>query len=123
MSGLYDIKRMTGGYSDENVYAVNPMDFMRHEHEPGRLAAFRRQDIIMAIGRDDPMCDNNCEFSGPAVGEGHRQRAAHLGWPCARLAILGADGADVSAGARLELLGHRLISHQPSAIVSLSAIS
>lgn len=64
MSGLYDIKRMTGGYSDENVYAVNPADFMRHEHEPGRLAAFRRQDIILAIGRDDPMCDNNSELSG-----------------------------------------------------------
>jgi esterase/lipase superfamily enzyme len=63
MSGLYDIKRMIGGYSDENVYAVNPMDFMVHEHEPGRLAAFRRQDIIMAIGRDDPMCANNSEFS------------------------------------------------------------
>ncbi|HTS87028.1 MAG TPA: alpha/beta hydrolase-fold protein [Gemmatimonadales bacterium] len=64
MSGLYDLKRLTGGYSDENVYAVNPMDFMRHEHEPGRMAAFRRQDIILAIGRDDPMYANNCEFSG-----------------------------------------------------------
>ncbi len=64
LSGLYDIKRMTSGYSDENVYAVNPMDFMRHEHERDRLAAFRRQDIVMAIGRDDPMCDNNSEFSG-----------------------------------------------------------
>jgi esterase/lipase superfamily enzyme len=64
MSGLYDIKRMTAGYSDENVYAVNPMDFIRHEHEPGRLAALRRQDIILAIGRDDPMYDNNREFSG-----------------------------------------------------------
>lgn len=34
MSGLYDLKQMSGGYSDENVYAVNPMDFMRHEHAP-----------------------------------------------------------------------------------------
>ena len=64
MSGLYDLKGMTGGYSDENVYAVNPMDFMHHEHEPGRVAAFRRQDIILAIGRDDPMYANNSEFSG-----------------------------------------------------------
>lgn len=64
MSGLYDITRMTAGYSDGNVYAVNPMDFMRHEHEPGRLEAFRRQDIILVIGRDDPMHDSNREFSG-----------------------------------------------------------
>ncbi len=64
MSGLYDLKRMTGGYSDEHVYAVNPMDFMRHEHDSARLAAFRRQDIILAIGRDDPMAGNNDEFSG-----------------------------------------------------------
>jgi esterase/lipase superfamily enzyme len=64
MSGLYDLKQMSGGYSDENVYAVNPMDFMRHEHAPGRLEAFRRLDIILAIGRSDPMYPNNCEFSG-----------------------------------------------------------
>ena len=36
---------------------------MRHEHDPGRLAAFRRQDIIFAIGQDDPVCGNNREFS------------------------------------------------------------
>jgi esterase/lipase superfamily enzyme len=63
MSGLYDLKRMTGGYADDNVYAVNPMDFMVHEHDPGRLEAFRRQDIILVIGREDPMFGNNAEFS------------------------------------------------------------
>ena len=63
LSGLYDMKRLTGGYSDANVYACNPFDFMRHEHDPDRLDAFRRQDIIFAIGHDDPSCDNNREFS------------------------------------------------------------
>jgi esterase/lipase superfamily enzyme len=63
LSGLYDVKRLTGGYSDENVYACNPFDFMRHERDPGRLEAFRRQDIILAIGRDDPSCENNRELS------------------------------------------------------------
>ena len=57
MSGLYDMKRLTGGYSDENVYACNPFDFIRHEHDPARLDALRRQDIILAIGHDDPSCD------------------------------------------------------------------
>jgi esterase/lipase superfamily enzyme len=70
MSGLYDITRMVGGYSDENVYAVNPMAFMRHEHEAARLDAFRRQDIVMAIGLDDPMYGNNAEFSALLWGKG-----------------------------------------------------
>jgi len=34
MSGLYDIKRLTGGYSDENVYRSNPMDFIPNEQDP-----------------------------------------------------------------------------------------
>jgi esterase/lipase superfamily enzyme len=63
MSGLYDMKRLTGGYSDANVYACNPSDFIRHEHDPARLEALRRQDIILAIGEDDPSCDNNRELS------------------------------------------------------------
>jgi esterase/lipase superfamily enzyme len=63
LSGLYDMKRITGGYSDDNVYACNPFDFMRHEYDPGRLEAFRRQDIILVIGQDDPSCQNNRELS------------------------------------------------------------
>ena len=70
LSGLYDITRLTGGHSDANVYACNPFDFMRHEHDAARLAAFRRQDIILAIGRDDPACSNNHEFSGTLWGKG-----------------------------------------------------
>jgi esterase/lipase superfamily enzyme len=64
LSGLYDLTRMTGGYADDTVYAVNPMAFMRHEHDPGRLEAFRRQDIILVIGRDDPMYQDSVDFSG-----------------------------------------------------------
>lgn len=63
MSGLYDIRHMTGGWSDEAVYAANPFDFMRNEHDPGRLEAFRRQDIILAVGEGDPACPNNRAFS------------------------------------------------------------
>jgi esterase/lipase superfamily enzyme len=70
MSGNYDIKRFTGGYSDSNVYACNPFDFMEHEHDPGRLEAFRRQDIILAIGDGDPMFENNRQFSGILWGKG-----------------------------------------------------
>ena len=41
MSGLPDIKRLTGGWSDDAVYFQNPAEFIRHEHdeEPPRGAA------------------------------------------------------------------------------------
>lgn len=70
MSGLYDIKRLTGGYSDQNVYACNPSDFMQHEHDPARLDAFRRQDIILAIGRDDTARANNEALSATLWDKG-----------------------------------------------------
>ena len=63
LSGLPDIKRLTQGWSDDAVYFQNPADFMRNEHDEGRLAAFRRMDIILAIGRDDPLAPSNVEFS------------------------------------------------------------
>lgn len=59
MSGLYDIKEQTGGWSDETIYFNCPTDFLQNEHNPGRLAALRKIDIIVAIGRDDPMRANN----------------------------------------------------------------
>jgi len=57
LSGTYDIKRLTRGYSDANVYACNPYDFMRHERDPERLTAFQRQDVILAVGEHDPACE------------------------------------------------------------------
>jgi len=70
MSGLADIRRLTGGVSDEKVYLCNPGEFMRNEHEPQRLAAFLRQDIILAIGEDDRMCADNREFSSMLWAKG-----------------------------------------------------
>ena len=63
MSGLPDIRRLTNGQSDDAVYFQNPAEFMRLEHDPERLAAFRRMDIILAVGRDDPLAASNEEFS------------------------------------------------------------
>ena len=63
MSGTYDISGMTGGYSDANVYASNPAEFIRNEWDESRLAALRRQDIIIAIGSGDPHFRENSEFS------------------------------------------------------------
>lgn len=64
MSGYYDIKRFTDGYSDDEVYFNNPCDYMMHEHDPARLEALRRVDVILATGRTDSGCENNFYLSG-----------------------------------------------------------
>lgn len=63
LAGLYDISRQTGGYSDGEVYAHNPAHYVQHEGPGPRLDAWRRLDIVLAIGRDDPMRENNEYFS------------------------------------------------------------
>jgi esterase/lipase superfamily enzyme len=63
LSGLYDIREQTEGYSDDNVYFHNPADFIVNEHDERRLTALRGIDIVIAIGRDDPMRPGNEEFS------------------------------------------------------------
>jgi esterase/lipase superfamily enzyme len=70
MSGLYDIKEMTDGYSDEWVYQCNPSDFLKHEWDSNRLEALRRQDIIFAVGRGDSAASNNEDISAVLWSKG-----------------------------------------------------
>ncbi len=63
MSGYYDVKRWTDGYSDDNVYFNNPCEFVLHEHDPARLAALRHVDTILATGHDDSGRPNNEHLS------------------------------------------------------------
>lgn len=63
MSGPYDIRFRTGGYTDGLVYVHNPCEFVRHEQDPGRLAALRSVDIILAVGEDDPLRPDNEHLS------------------------------------------------------------
>ena len=58
MSGIYDIRGFTGGYSDDNVYFNNPVQYIANEHEPHRLAQLHHLDIIMAAGRDDRLMNS-----------------------------------------------------------------
>jgi esterase/lipase superfamily enzyme len=58
MSGLYDIRAFTGGYSDDNVYFNNPAQYIANEHEPHRLAQLHHLDIIMATGREDRLVNS-----------------------------------------------------------------
>lgn len=76
LSGLYDIRGQTDGYSDELVYHYNPADFILGESDPGRTAALQRLDLILAVGRDDSLRGENDEFSRRlwSAGIGHALR-------------------------------------------------
>jgi esterase/lipase superfamily enzyme len=63
MSGLYDIRRFVRDHYDNNVYFNNPCDFIAGEHDPGRLAALRGLDIILAVGHDDSLYGSNQRLS------------------------------------------------------------
>jgi esterase/lipase superfamily enzyme len=63
LAGLYDIKRMTGGYSDDLVYAHDPSHFLMHERDGRRLDAMHQINIILAIGKDDPNRQDNEHLS------------------------------------------------------------
>ena len=102
MSGLYDMKRLTGGYSDDNVYACNPSTSCCTSGTRRGSRRFRRQDIILAIGRDDPSCENNRRLSAAAVGQGDRQRPADLGRLGPRLAVLGTDDPSCTSAGTTE---------------------
>ena len=64
LSGIYDIREITDGYTDGDIYPFNPPEFLANEHDPHRVAALQRLDIILAIGRDDGMRGNSEYFSG-----------------------------------------------------------
>ena len=64
MSGIYDIREVTGGYTDQHVYPYNPAEFIFGETDPDRLAAMHRMDITLAIGQDDSLRGNSEYFSG-----------------------------------------------------------
>jgi esterase/lipase superfamily enzyme len=63
LSGLYDIKRITRGYVDDNVYANDPSHYLLHLGRGPRYDALRRLDIVLAIGRDDPAFRDNEHLS------------------------------------------------------------
>lgn len=64
LSGLFDIRSFTDGYSDANVYHNNPMQFIGGENDGYRLAQLRHIDIIMATGRDDRLMGSARAMSG-----------------------------------------------------------
>jgi esterase/lipase superfamily enzyme len=88
MSGMYDIKALTRGYNDANVYAHDPSQYMQHELDAGPAGRAARMDIILAIGRDDPHYFDNVHLSERAVAPGHLARVPAVGRLGARLAVV-----------------------------------
>lgn len=70
LSGLYDVREISRGYTDDLVYHYNTPQFIPNEHDHSRLAAMRRMDIILAIGRDDSFAEHNRWFSGVLWNKG-----------------------------------------------------
>ena len=70
LSGVYDVREVTGGYTDEHVYPYNPAEFILGETDVGRLAALQRLEIVLAIGQDDPLRGNSEYFSGRLWSKG-----------------------------------------------------
>jgi esterase/lipase superfamily enzyme len=63
LSSLCDIRGFTDGFYNDDVYFHNPVDFIPNEHDGHRLDALRRQDIILAVGRDDRLRESNERLS------------------------------------------------------------
>jgi len=70
LSGMYDIREQTDGYSDPNVYHYNPAAFIPGESDAARLEQLKRVELVLAIGRDDPMRAENEDFSGRLWSKG-----------------------------------------------------
>ena len=70
MSGLCDVRPFADGFYNDLVYFHNPVDFIPNEYDPWRLDHLRRQDIILAVGKDDRLVHQNRELSGKLWGKG-----------------------------------------------------
>ena len=63
MSGLYDVKAFADGHGFGDIYFNSPCDFLANEKDPDRLAALRRMNIILAVGRQDRLLSSNERLS------------------------------------------------------------
>ncbi len=63
MSGIYDIRSWVHGYSDENIYYNNPIDYVKNANDPHHLHRLRQVELILAVGEQDPNFGHNRYFS------------------------------------------------------------
>jgi esterase/lipase superfamily enzyme len=70
LSGIYDLRGFTDGYSDSNVYLNNPVQFIEGEQDGSRIAQLQHLDIIIATGRDDRLIGSARALSGVLWSKG-----------------------------------------------------
>ncbi|MCU0475219.1 MAG: alpha/beta hydrolase-fold protein [Anaerolineae bacterium] len=63
MSGIFDIAYWAGGYTGEHVYLNNPTWFIPGERDPQRIRLMQRQNIVIAVGKDDPLLERSRQMS------------------------------------------------------------
>ena len=66
LSGRYDLTAPVGpyrdlfdGHYDDAVYFQTPSHYLPNLSDPRLLDPIRRMEIALAVGRDDPVADNN----------------------------------------------------------------
>lgn len=64
LSGSFDIRSFVDGYSDDNVYFNNPVDYLPHLHDAWFLDHLRRMGIVLGTGDRDLCRDRNLHLSG-----------------------------------------------------------
>lgn len=63
LSGSFDIRSFVDGYSDDNVYFNNPVDYLPNLHDAWFLDHLRRMGIVLGTGDRDLCRDRNLHLS------------------------------------------------------------
>ena len=96
MGGAFDIHQFLDGYYDDNCYYNCPPDFLPNLNDPWFLDRYRRMKIVLATGETDICLEENLRLSRIMSAKGIPHLAGCVGrWHRARLAVVGADGAEV----------------------------
>ena len=79
MSGRYDLtinighyEDLLSGYWDENVYFNMPMQYLSNLSDPDMLCKIKQMEIVMAIGQDDVLLENNWTLNRTLSEKGAR---------------------------------------------------
>lgn len=63
MSGVYDVREWTDGFMDDYIAQGSPCEYLCRLHDGEHIEKIKKLDIIIPIGNEDPLFDNNKWFS------------------------------------------------------------
>ena len=77
-SGVYDVRRFTGGYWDDTDYFNSPADFIAHA-DPDLAAQLSRVEWVLATGEYDTLANDQFRFDAVLSAKGipHRTELWH----------------------------------------------